>query len=70
MFVRSALIILGVIILLAGIVFHFQGQGVVGPESSFMYLNPDWITYGLQIAIAGLVILGIGIGISIKISYY
>ncbi len=70
MFVRSALVILGVIILLAGIVFHFQGQGVVGPESSFMYLNPDWIAYGLQIAIAGLVILGIGIGISIKISYY
>ena len=70
MFVRSALIILGVIILLAGIVFHFQGQGVVGPESSFMYLNTDWIAYGLQIAIAGLVILGIGIVVSIKISYY
>ncbi len=70
MFVRSALVILGVIILLAGIVFHFQGQGVVGPESSFMYLNPDWITYGLQISIAGLVILGIGIGVSLKINHH
>ena len=70
MFVRSALVILGVIILLAGIVFHFQGQGVVGPESSFMYLNPDWISYGLQIAIAGLVILGVGIGISLKINHH
>ncbi len=70
MFVRSALVILGVIILLAGIVFHFQGQGVVGPESSFMYLNPDWITYGLQIAIAGLVILGVGIGVSLKINHH
>ncbi len=70
MFVRSVLVILGVIILLSGIVFHFQGQGVVGPESSFMYLNPDWIAYGLQIAIAGLVILGIGIGVSIKINYF
>ncbi len=70
MFVRSALVILGVIIFLLGIVFHFQGQGVVGPESSFMYLNPDWITYGLQIAIAGLVILGVGIGISLKINYF
>jgi len=36
---------------------------MVGPESSFMYSNPDWITYGLEIAILGLVILGIGIGI-------
>jgi len=70
MFVRSVLVILGVIILLSGIVFHFQGQGVVGPESSFMYLNPDWITYGLQIAIAGLVILGVGIGISLKINHH
>ncbi len=70
MFVRSILVILGVIILLSGIVFHFQGQGVVGPESSFMYLNPDWITYGLQIAIAGLVILGVGIGVSLKINHH
>jgi hypothetical protein len=70
MFVRSVLVILGVIILLLGIVFHFQGQGVVGPESSFMYLNPDWITYGLQIAIAGLVILGVGIGVSLKINHH
>ncbi len=70
MFVRSVLVILGVIILLSGIVFHFQGQGVVGPESSFMYLNPDWISYGLQIAIAGLVILGVGIGVSLKINHH
>ncbi len=70
MFIHSVLVILGVIIFLLGIVFHFQGQGVVGPESSFMYLNPDWITYGLQIAIAGLVILGIGIGVSLKINHH
>lgn len=70
MFVRNVLVILGVIILLSGIVFHFQGQGVVGPESSFMYLNPDWISYGLQIAIAGLVILGVGIGVSLKIYHH
>jgi len=35
-----------------------------------MYLNPDWISYGLQIAIAGLVILGVGIGVSLKIYYH
>ena len=45
---------------LFGIIFHLQGQSVVGPESSFMYSNPDWITYGIQIAIIGLIVIGIG----------
>jgi len=38
----------------------------VGPESSFMYSNPDWITYGLQIVVTGIVILAIGIGITVS----
>ena len=46
-----------------GIVFHLQGQGIVGPESSFMYSNTEWISYGQQIAVAGLIILGIGISL-------
>ncbi len=60
------IIILGIIILVSGIVFHFQGHGLVGPESSFMYSNPDWITYGLQIVVTGIVILAIGIGITVS----
>lgn len=56
----------GTIMLIVGIVFHFQGQGVVGPESSFMYSNPEWITYGQQIAIIGIIILGIGISMMIS----
>ena len=60
------IIIVGIIVLIAGIVFHFQGQGVVGPESSFMYSNPEWITYGQEIAIIGIGILGIGIGLKIS----
>ncbi len=54
------LIILGILIFLSGVLFHLQGQGIVGPESSFMYYNPEWITYGLQIAFIGGVILGFG----------
>ncbi len=50
----------------AGIIFHFQGQGLVGPESSFMYSNPEWVTYGLEIAIIGIIILGAGIGLTIS----
>jgi len=54
------LIIIGVIIAVFGLIFHLQGQSIVGPESSFMYSNPDWITYGIQISITGIIILGIG----------
>jgi len=59
------LVIIGIIILIFGLIFHLQGQSVIGPESSFMYSNPDWITYGNQIAILGIIIVVIGIGISI-----
>jgi len=51
----------GIIILIFGIIFHLQGHGIVGPESSFMYSNPEWISYGLWIVMAGIVILGAGI---------
>jgi len=57
---------MGVIMFVAGIIFHFQGQGLVGPESSFMYSNPEWVTYGQEIAIIGIIILGIGIALTIS----
>ncbi len=58
------LIIVGSLIMIFGLIFHLQGQSVIGPESSFMYSNPDWITYGIQIAIVGIIIIAVGIGIS------
>jgi len=61
----NPLIILGITILIFGLIFHLQGQSVIGPESSFMYSNPDWVTYGIQIAILGIIIAAAGIGISI-----
>jgi len=61
----NPLVILGITILIFGLIFHLQGQSVIGPESSFMYSNPDWITYGIQIAILGIIIAAVGIGISI-----
>jgi len=64
--VGTPIIIIGVIVFVAGIIFHFQGQGLVGPESSFMYSNPEWITYGQEIAIIGIIILGIGIALTIS----
>lgn len=62
------LIGVGIAILISGIVFSLQGQAVVGPESSFMYSNPEWIAYGQWIVIVGVMILAVGIVISKKAS--
>jgi len=56
----KTIVIIGIIIGIFGLIFHLQGQSIVGPETSFMYANPEWVSYGLQIMIAGIVILGIG----------
>lgn len=60
-----SIIVIGAIILALGIIFHLQGQAIVGPQESFMYANPEWITYGQQIAIIGILIIGGGIGVKI-----
>ena len=54
------IIILGILIMIFGIVFQFQGQGVIGPESSFMYENPSWIDNGIYIGMIGVIIILIG----------
>ncbi|QLH05015.1 hypothetical protein C5F49_06565 [Nitrosopumilus oxyclinae] len=56
----KTLIIIGIIIGIFGLIFHLQGQSIVGPETSFMYANPEWTSYGLQIIIVGILISGIG----------
>ena len=63
--ISRPVIILGVIVIIFGVIFHLQGQAIVGPESSFMYSNPEWVTYGQQIAIIGIFIIGIGIVVKI-----
>jgi hypothetical protein len=58
---RSKLFIsFGLVLLLSGLIFHLQGSGRVGPESSFMYDNSDWIDYGLWIAISGATVIAAG----------
>ena len=51
---------IGGIVFIFGLIFDLQGQAIVGPKSSFMYANPDWITYGIQIMVLGIIIIGIG----------
>jgi hypothetical protein len=61
---RNIPIISGIIISISGIIFHLQGNAVIGPESSFMYSNPEWIIHGIEIVIIGIIICGISIGIN------
>ena len=61
----SVIVLVGTIIFILGVIFHLQGQSIVGPESSFMYANPEWISYGIQIAVSGIVISGVGISIKL-----
>ena len=52
---------IGIIVIIFGIVFFLQGHSVIGPKSSFMYSNPQWIINGQWIAIVGIIILGMGL---------
>ena len=54
------IIISGIIVMIFGIIFQFQGQGVIGPESSFMYQNQNWIDNGIYIGMLGVIIILIG----------
>ena len=58
------LIGIGIIVIIFGIIFFLQGSSIVGPKSSFMYSNPQWIINGQWIAISGIVILVVGLLIS------
>ena len=51
---------IGIIMFIFGLIFDLQGQSIVGPETSFMYANPNWVTYGIQIMIGGIIIIVIG----------
>tara|TARA_B100001540_G_scaffold181437_1_gene160062 strand:- start:252 stop:458 length:207 start_codon:yes stop_codon:yes gene_type:complete len=54
------IVIPGIVLVIFGIIFNFQGQGMVGPESSFMYQSEDWIDYGIIISMVGVILILIG----------
>ena len=55
--------IIGITIIISGIIFHLQGNSIIGPESSFMYSNPEWVTHGIQISVSGAIMIGVGAGL-------
>jgi predicted acyltransferase len=55
---RTLLALVGIVLLLAGLVFMGQGSGYFPyPASSFMISQSRWIYYGAGIAVVGLLIL-------------
>ena len=57
---RISILIIGTVISLAGLTFWLQGLAIVGPPSSFMYKNPEWITNGMFILAFGVITIVIG----------
>ena len=56
---RLVLVVLGAIVLLAGVVWALQGAGVL--LGSFMSNDPTWLWIGTITALLGLAVLGFGI---------
>ncbi len=55
---QARLTFIGIILLVAGLVFVGQGSGYFPyPASSFMISQSRWIYYGAGIAVAGLIVL-------------
>jgi len=50
----SWLAIVGSILAVFGMIFALQGQGILGPDQSFMVNNPRWITYGSLMVVLGI----------------
>ena len=60
------MLIVGSIIMAFGVLFIAQSLSVVGPESSFMYRNPEWATNGSIIIAISAVFIAYGITIMFK----
>jgi len=55
-----SIVIPGIILVIFGIIFSFQGQGMLGPETSFMYENQEWVDNGIIISMIGVILILIG----------
>jgi len=53
-------LIIGILLVAAGILFTMQSNSVVGPSTSFMYDNPEWTNNGFIIIVIGVFLILIG----------
>ena len=57
---KIVLMLLGIALMLAGLLFAGQGAGIINwPQSSFMVNQTQWILYCLILAGVGLVLVGL-----------
>jgi len=58
---KIIIVIIGIALILAGLIFTAQSKSLLGPQSSFMYNKPTWTLNGSMIILAGSIILTMGI---------
>lgn len=61
MLVTKALIIIGLVIIILGIIFLLQSKSTLGPSTSFMYSNPEWTVNGYIIIVVGVIVTGVSV---------
>ena len=61
MLVTKALIIIGLVIIILGIIFLLQSESSLGPSTSFMYSNPEWTVNGYIIITVGVIVTGVSV---------
>jgi hypothetical protein len=59
--VTKALIIIGLVIIILGVIFLLQSKSSIGPSSSFMYSNPEWTVNGYVIIAIGVIVTGVSV---------
>jgi uncharacterized membrane protein len=57
----KALIIIGLVIIILGVIFILQSKSSLGPSASFMYSNPEWTVNGYIIIAMGFIVIGVGV---------
>lgn len=65
-YIGKILFVVGALFTIAGLIFTAQSKSLVGPQSSFMYSNPEWTANGFVILGVGLAVLFSGIAIWIS----
>jgi hypothetical protein len=61
MLVTKALIVIGLVIIILGIIFLLQSKSSLGPSTSFMYSNPEWTVNGYIIIAVGVIVTGVSV---------
>ena len=61
MLVTKALIVIGLVIIILGVIFLLQSKSSLGPSTSFMYSNPEWTVNGYIIIAVGVIVTGVSV---------